>query len=526
VSEGAGAAASGPRSAATREDVANSAARASEPENGVKTAEARTASHDPDFPEKLLEFMRTGWRDDSLPLGPRPEVPNYAKRRAALSAAFPGETLVIPTGPLKVRANDTEYQFRPGSDFAYLTGEYAPDSVLMLRPTAGGHDALLYTRPRSSKQTDEFFRSRDGELWVGRRHTLAEKSTELGVETAPLSDLEAALADCAPAHTRVLRGLDPTVDAAVRPYDGPEPAGDKDAEKLSRDRELAAALSELKLVKDEWEIVQLQDAIDATVRGFEDVARVLPAERGVSERLLEGVFGLRARHDGNDVGYGSIVGAGAHATILHWVRNDGTTRPGELLLMDMGVENRHLYTADVTRTLPVSGTFTALQRQVYDIVYAAQQAGMDFIKPGVKFREVHLTCMRVLAEGLAELGLLPVSVDEAMDKESTVYRRWTLHGFGHMLGIDVHDCSNARKVKYREGELGEGYVLTVEPGLYFQPEDELVPEELRGIGVRIEDDVLVTASGAVNLSAGLPRRADEVEAWLAAQREAGLRLPG
>jgi Xaa-Pro aminopeptidase len=485
-------------------------------------------SHDPDFPEKLLQFMRTGWRDDSLPLGPRPEVPNYAKRRAALSAAFPGETLVIPTGPLKVRANDTEYPFRPGSDFAYLTGDYDPDSVLILRPTGGGHDAVLYTRPRSSKQTDEFFRSRDGELWVGRRRTLAEKSTELGVETVPLTELETALADCPPRRTRVLRGFDPTVDAAVRPYDAAESAGggDQETEKLPRDRELAAVLSEFKLVKDEWEIAQLQDAIDATVRGFEDVARVLPADRGVSERLLEGVFGLRARHDGNDTGYGSIVGAGRHATILHWVRNDGSTRPGELLLMDMGVENRHLYTADVTRTIPVSGTFTALQRQVYDIVYASQQAGMEFIKPGVKFRDVHETCMRVLAEGLAELGLLPVGVAEAMDKESTVYRRWTLHGFGHMLGIDVHDCSNARKASYRDGELGEGYVLTVEPGLYFQPEDELVPEELRGIGIRIEDDVLVTAAGAVNLSAGLPRRADEVESWLAAQREAGPRLPG
>ncbi|MFD0785679.1 M24B family metallopeptidase, partial [Micromonospora azadirachtae] len=307
----------------------------------------------------------------------------------------------------------------------------------------------------------------------------------------------------------------------VRPYDGPRAEG-----RPARDHELAVVISELKLVKDEWEIAQLQEAIDATVRGFEDVARVLPADRGVSERLLEGVFALRARHDGNDVGYGSIVGAGEHATTLHWVHNHGTTRPGELLLMDMGVENRNLYTADVTRVVPVDGRFTPLQRQVYDIVYASQQAGIDFIKPGVEFREVHRTCMRVLAEGLADLGLLPVSVDEAMDEKSTIYRRWTLHGFGHMLGIDVHDCANASKEKYREGTLGEGYVLTVEPGLYFQPDDELVPEELRGIGIRIEDDVLVTASGAVNLSAGLPRTADEVETWLAAQREAGPRLPG
>ncbi|WP_422774694.1 aminopeptidase P family protein [Plantactinospora sp. WMMC1484] len=474
--------------------------------------------------------MRQGWRDSTLPVGPRPEVPNHGKRRAALSAALPGETLVIPTGPEKVRANDTAYRFRPGSDFVYLTGDHDPDGVLVMRPNGSGHDAVLYVRPRSPRDNDEFFRSRDGELWVGRRHTLAEKSTELGIETAPLADLPAALADCAPGRTRVLRGLDPSVDGAVRPYEPPkraatESTGDRPAP-LGRDRELAALLSEQKLVKDEWEIAQLQEAIDATVRGFEDVARVLPADRPVSERLLDGVFGLRARHDGHDVGYNSIVGAGEHATILHWIHNTGVTRPGELLLMDMGVEGRNLYTADVTRVLPVSGTFTPLQRQVYDIVYAAQQAGIDVIRPGVSFKDVHRTCMRVLAEGLADLGLLPVSVDEAMDEQSMVYRRWTLHGFGHMLGIDVHDCANARKENYRDGTLGEGYVLTVEPGLYFQPEDDLVPAELRGIGVRIEDDVLVTADGAVNLSAGLPRRADEVQEWLAAQRAAGFRLPG
>nr|BFE75074.1 hypothetical protein GCM10020092_083750 [Actinoplanes digitatis] len=163
----------------------------------------------------------------------------------------------------------------------------------------------------------------------------------------------------------MLRGLAPVVDRTVLAYE-PDP-------QVRRDRALASVISELKLVKDEWEIAQLQDAIDATVRGFEDVARILPADRGVPERLLEGVFGLRARVDGNDVGYSSIVGAGAHATILHWVRNTGVTAPGELLLMDMGVENRNFYTADVTRTVPVSGTFTPLQRQVYDIVHASQR---------------------------------------------------------------------------------------------------------------------------------------------------------
>ncbi|GAA2468161.1 aminopeptidase P family protein [Winogradskya humida] len=477
----------------------------------------KTESHDPDFPEAFLRFMRDGWREDALEVVTRPEAPNYAKRRAALSDAFPGETLIIPTGNEKVRANDTDYNFRPGSDYVYLTGDADPDGVLVMRPSGSGHDAVLYTHDRNSKDTDGFFRSRNGELWVGRRHTLAERSTELGIDTAPYQLLGQALADSAPARTRVLRGLDPAVDRTVLAYEA-DPT-------VRRDRALAAVISELKLVKDEWEIAQLQEAIDATVRGFEDVARVLPADRGVKERLLEGIFGLRARTDGNDVGYGSIVGAGAHATILHWVRNTGITRPGELLLMDMGVEARSFYTADVTRTIPVNGTFTPLQRQVYDIVHASQQAGMDAVKPGVAYQDIHLTCMRVLAEGLHDLGLLPVSVDEAMSEDSTVYRRWTLHGFGHMLGIDVHDCSAARKELYRDGTLQEGYVLTVEPGLYFQTEDDLVPDELRGIGIRIEDDVLVTADGHRNLSAGLPRSSSDVESWLTSQREAGPRLP-
>ncbi|WP_085066880.1 aminopeptidase P family protein [Catenuloplanes japonicus] len=457
--------------------------------------------------------MRSGWREDALDVAVRPEAAHHAKRRAALSDAFPGETLVIPAGKEKVRANDTDYPFRPGSDYVYLTGDGDPDGVLVLHPNGSGHDAVLYAHDRSSRETDAFFRNRDGELWVGRRRSLGERATELGIEVRSLGERDAALAGAAPAQARVLRGLDPVVDAAVLAW------------QPDRDHALAQAISELKLVKDEWEIAQLQEAVDATVRGFEDVARVLPADRGVSERLLEGVFGLRARHDGNDVGYGSVVGSGAHATILHWIHNTGTTRPGELLLMDMGVEARSFYTADITRTLPVNGVFSPLQRQVYDIVYASQQAGLAAVRPGAKYLDIHRTCMRVLAEGLHDLGLLPVSVDEAMSKESMVYRRWTLHSFGHMLGLDVHDCSAARDEVYTDGALGEGFVITVEPGLYFQPEDDLVPAELRGLGIRIEDDVLVTADGHRNLSAGLPSSAPEVEAWLAAQREAGPRLP-
>ncbi|HIV57951.1 MAG TPA: aminopeptidase P family protein [Candidatus Stackebrandtia faecavium] len=482
--------------------------------------------HDPAFPPKFLEFMRRGWASSDLTdLMALPQSVRHARRRDQVSEAFPTETVVIPTGQLKVRANDTDFDFRPGSDFAWLTGDYSPEGVLVFHPHSGGHDAVLYRRPRTSKESDEFFRdARYGELWVGRRHSLSEMSTLLGIECRDIAELSKLLPQFDHDGARVLRGYDADVDAAIS---GPQDERNSDGSPVAnRDDELATFLSEQRLIKDEWELAQLQEAVDITTRGFNDVARALPKDRSISERVLEGLFAMRSRLEGNGVGYSSIVGAGSHATTLHWITNDGATKPGEMILMDMGTENNNLYTADVTRTIPVSGEFTALQRQVYDIVHASQQAGMDAIAPGVEFRHVHLTCMRVLAEGLSDLGILPVSVEEAMEPDSMVYRRWSLHGFGHMLGIDVHDCASARKEKYHRGRLSQGNVLTVEPGLYFQEDDELVPQELRGIGVRIEDDVVVTGDGHMNLSADLPRSSSDVENWLATAREAGPRIPG
>jgi Xaa-Pro aminopeptidase len=479
-------------------------------------AEDGSRPYDVEYPEVFRELMRQGWLEAAVPVTPHPAVGDFARRRAALAAAVPGEFLVVPAGRAKIRNNDTFFPFRPGSDFLWLTGEVEASSVVILDPDGG---ATLYLRPHGDRDNDAFYRNAaHGELWVGRRPTLTEKTESLGIRAADLAELPEALAGLAPARTRVLRGLDPVVDAAVRRWDRGE-AG-------ARDTELAAVLSELRLPKDPWEIDQIQQAVDATVRGFEDVARILPADRGISERLIEGIFGLRARHDGNGLGYSSIVGAGAHATVLHWAHNDGVTVPGELLLMDMGVEGRTLYTADVTRTVPVNGRFSPLQREIYELVYRSQEAGIAALQPGVMYADVALACNRVLAEGLYDLKLLPCSVDEALEKENMSYRRWTLHGFGHMVGLDVHDCAAARKEHYREGTVETDYVITVEPGLYFQTDDEMVPEELRGIGVRIEDDVLVTSSGPVNLSAGLPRAPAEVEAWLAAHRDAGPRLPG
>jgi Xaa-Pro aminopeptidase len=268
----------------------------------------------------------------------------------------------------------------------------------------------------------------------------------------------------------------------------------------------------MRLIKDAAEVAELQVAIDATQRGFEDVVRALPA--AATERWVEGVFNLRARVEGNDVGYTTIAAAGSHACTLHWTANDGALRPGDLLLLDAGVETHTLYTADITRTIPIGGRFNPEQRTIYALVLEAQDAGLAACRPGNDFMEPHRAAMRVLAHGLERLGILPTSAREALAATNQFYKRYSLHNVSHMLGLDVHDCAAARRETYKYGKLALGMVLTVEPGLYFQPDDLTVPPQYRGIGVRIEDDVLITADGCRVLSAGLPRQTDAVEAWM------------
>ncbi len=459
-------------------------------------ADLSVESHDPSVPVAYAEFMRTGWGESGLDL-PRHPITDWASaRRQRLAETFTGERLVVPAGTFKVRSNDTDYRFRPDTAHTWLCGNQTSDAVLVIE----NGESVLYARPRSSRDTDEFFRDRQyGELWAGRRPSTAEMSAALGLEVRHVDELPERLR--MDARTRVHRGISATVDALVPP----------DA---IRDEEFARVLSELRLVKDAWEVAELQEACDITTLGFTDSVREWDRVLEFGERWIEGTFFRRARAMGNDIGYDSIVGGGSHATTLHWVDNTGPIVPGELVLLDMGVEGRNLYTADVTRTLPVSGTYTPLQRELYLLVLGAQQAGIDAVRPGAAFQAAHHAAMDVLAHGLSDLGLLPVSAAEALDPESKLYARWTLHGTSHMLGMDVHDCAKASTEVYPRGDLAEGMVLTVEPGLYFQADDLLVPEELRGIGIRIEDDILVTADGHRNLSAALPREPDAVQEWM------------
>src|SRR4051812_11934856 len=296
------------------------------PESTQPVAENR-ASHDLEPPEPLRLLMARGWAAPSTDLPPRSPVASAtARRRAVVSARFAGDALVVPSGTLKVRANDTDFPYRPGSDFFWLTGCDEPDAVLILDSQGR---AVLYLADRSDRSTAAFYTDRRyGELWVGPRRGVRETAAALDIDCRPLSELAGALARLAPATTRVLRSVDERVDERVLPTEH------------ARDVELATVLSEQRLIKDDYEIAELDAAVAATATGFAEVVREMPAAATLArgERWLEGTFWRRARVDGNDVGYGSIVACGSHATTLHWVRNDGPVVPRDLALLDMGID--------------------------------------------------------------------------------------------------------------------------------------------------------------------------------------------
>jgi Xaa-Pro aminopeptidase len=436
--------------------------------------------------------MGSGWGENPETLVEASPATEYTpNRRAKVAAAFAGEVILIEAGPASPRSNDTEYRYRPHSAFAHLTGWGAhtvPDSVLVIDARAEATKSILFLRETAGRDSSEFFANAAiGEFWVGQRPSLGDISQLLQLETRSLSE-----------------------------YDGFVEGLGKNTITLEN-AALAEFVSELRLVKDEYEIAQMRKAVAASIKGFEEVvanlAKAKAHPRG--ERIIETAFFSEARAEGNDLGYETIAAAGAHACTLHWIINNGPVRDGDLLLLDAGVEVESLYTADVTRTIPINGKFSPLQREIYEAVLEAADAVFAMAKPGVKFKDMHATAMRVIAEKTHGWGFLPGSVEDSLNPENQHHRRWMVHGTGHHLGLDVHDCAQARREMSMEAELKPGMVFTIEPGLYFHANDMLVPVEFRGIGVRIEDDVVVTETGVENLTAALPRKVDELEAWLA-----------
>ncbi|MEU8361523.1 aminopeptidase P family protein [Nonomuraea sp. NPDC048882] len=432
-------------------------------------------------------YIAQGWDAPARTPGLVPGAARAAAaHRARLAEALPGTTVVVSAGRAPVRSNDTAYDFRVDSDFFWLTGCVAENAVAVVRDGA----ATVYLPPPARPGDTGFFADAAyGELWVGPSPSLAEWSAALGAEVLPLPDF-------------------------AGPPDGALVAGTLMAGGAEPSQEVRRVLAELRMIKDEWEVAQLREAVDRTVEGFAAVLAEVPAAvAGGGERWLQGTFDRYARTYGNGPGYASIVGSGPHAPTLHWVRCDGPVLPDELLLLDMGVETRAHYTADVTRTFPVSGAFSPAQRQVHDLVERAHRAGLAQVAPGRPFTAFHHAAMEVIARGLHDWGLLPVSVDEALSEHGQHHRRYLICGIGHHLGLDVHDCASSRYEAYQGARMAPGMVLTVEPGLYFHAHDLTVPPELRGIGVRIEDDLLVTEDGAENLSAALPIDATGLENW-------------
>ena len=442
------------------------------------------------FGDGFLSTISTGWAERPEVLPPAREQAAFAaSRRAAVSAQFPGKRLIVPAGPYRVRSNDTDYPFRAHSAFAHLTGwaaDAVPDSVLVFEPREQtGHDVTLYFRERADRTTAEFYANPSiGEFWIGPRPARDGVAADLGLPTGHIDDFESSDDDVV----------------------------------VDEDADLTRFVSELRLRKDDYEVAQLQLAVDVTAAGFDDIVANLPRiiEHPRGERIVEGVFHQRARSDGNWEGYDTIAASGPHACYLHWTRNDGAVAPGDLILIDAGVEVDSLYTADITRTIPVSGTFTEVQRRVYEAVREAADAAFAAAEPGAKFSDLNAAAWNVIAHRIEEWGFLPVSAEASLDPATGHHhRRYMVHGTSHHLGLDVHDCAQARRELYAGGTLEPGMVFTIEPGLYFQVDDLTVPAEYRGIGVRIEDDILMTTDGPVNLSSAIPRTADEVEAWVA-----------
>jgi Xaa-Pro aminopeptidase len=438
--------------------------------------------------QEFLDFISSGWKDRADRIIEAHEVAPFAKlRREKVAAKFSGQLIVIEAGEPKTRSNDTEYRYRAHAAFAHLTGwgsKTVPDSVLVIDARNNQQD-ILFLRPTAGKDSNEFFANPAiGEFWVGKRPTLEEVSALLGIETRDLKTLDEFL------------GSSKTITL--------------------EDSDLAEFVSELRLIKDSYEIAEMEKAVSASILGFEEIVRSMPLatghERG--ERIIETAFFAKARLLGNDLGYETIAAAGKNACILHWITNHGPVNKGELVLIDAGVEMDSLYTADITRTLPVTGKYTDTQKKIYLAVLEAADAAFAIAKPGVKFREIHEAAMKVIAKKTAEWGLLPVDEKTSLETDKQFHRRWMIHGTSHHLGIDVHDCAQARKEMYLDAELVEGMLFTIEPGLYFHEDDLLAPEEFRGIGIRIEDDILVLKDGVRNLSASLPRDPDEIEAWM------------
>jgi Xaa-Pro aminopeptidase len=428
---------------------------------------------------------------------PRTQLAEFMRRME------PGSVAVIPSAPEAARSNDTHYRYRQDSDFYYLTGFDEPEAIAVVAPAHPEHKFMLFVRPRDPEQ----------ETWVGRRAGVEGARERHGADAAyPVAEFREKLAELlSGARSLYFRlGVRSDLDEILIKQLGEMRTRSRQFVAPDSITDPGAIIGEMRLVKSDAEIELMQRAADIAAEAHVEAMKTVRA--GMMEYEIEALIEYHFRRSGASApAYNSIVGGGANATILHYVTNDAQLRDGDLLLIDAGAEYQG-YASDITRTFPVNGRFTEAQREIYEAVLAAQVACVEMVKPGVTLDELNDRAVRMLTESMVRLGLLAGDVDKLIEEKT--YRRFFMHGIGHFLGLDVHDAGRY-KLNGAARALQPGVVITVEPGIYVAEDTENIPDKYRGIGVRIEDDVLVTTEGHRVLTSKVPKEIEEIEKLMA-----------
>ena len=428
----------------------------------------------------------------------------YARRRRQLMRMAGDEAiLVLPAAPERIRSRDTHYPYRQDSDFWYLTGFPEPEAVLVLVPGRAHGEAILFCRERDPAR----------EAWDGPRAGQDGAVEHYGMDDAyPIADIDEILPGLLEGRSRVYYhfGRDTEFDLKLIGWLNRVRAQVRQgAQPPHGFLELGHLLDEMRLFKSRDEVKLMQRAADISVAAHEAAMRA--CRPGIREYELQAELERVFRAHDAEPAYGSIVGAGANACVLHYRANNAVVREGDLVLIDAGAEYRG-YAADITRTFPAGGRFTKEQRALHDLVGAAQAAALAQARPGVPYEAGHVAAVETLTEGLLRLGLLKGKLEKNIADGS--YRRFYMHKTGHWLGLDVHDVGEYR-IDGESRLLEPGMVFTIEPGLYVSPGDTSVAAKWRGIGIRTEDDVLVTDDAPCVLTDRLARSADAIEAFMA-----------
>ena len=425
------------------------------------------------------------------------------RRRQLLRMAGPDAILILPAAPLRVRSNDTHFPYRQDSNFWYLTGFDEPEAVLVLVPGRSAGETLLFCRERDPER----------EAWDGERMGPERAIERLGVDDAyPWADMDEILPRLIEGRSRVYCqfGRDSDFDVTLIGWVKRARAQAKQGGQAPHEfQELGHLLHDLRLFKSPAERRLMAEAGRIAAQAHVDAMRA--ARPGMYEYELEAELLYRFRRHGAVPSYEPIVGAGANGCVLHYRSNQAPMRDGDLVLIDAGAEVQG-YASDITRTFPVNGRFTKPQRALYELVLAAHSAACAVVRPGVSWNAPHEAAVEVLAEGLLSLGLLKGSLKQCLKEQS--YRRFYMHRTGHWLGLDVHDVGDYR-IDGHYRLLEPDMAFTIEPGLYITPDAAGVAAKWRGIGIRIEDDVVVTRQGMKLLSDGVPREPDAIEALMA-----------